>query len=435
MRRQLLFLAGLIALWVLPTARGETVLHEDLAATKLPHGEILLPLPGSQEAGHGMILRLSDGGLSALPALEPGQTGRDLLQKMQTHKLGDLLYPASATFIVVAGQATDLGAGYLYERAADELKEPMRILAHPQSPKSLPGTLANLVEGHVYLINTTDGKYALVRLLRQQGNGAVVQYVYQPDGTLKFDIPKGETPPLPAPGTTAGTPSSATPTTPTTPAAPPSTPSPAASGASPTPTAPGLPANRVAMATTLPAAPQVPVTLTPQPSGNIVLEPFVETLLAQRQKLIQRRLEIIKSPARTDAEIEKKAQAMEELGLLDAEEATDLLIQEIAFYNARARPQQFSMEAFHPAVAALRQIGKPASVAAVKAISTLPIEPAVAGEDPLHTTGYRLRLLAMVIRGIEGPEVGEFMLTHAAAQADTAHRDLYDQAVQYVHQP
>ena len=73
-------------------------------------------------------------------------------------------------------------------------------------------------------------------------------------------------------------------------------------------------------------------------------------------------------------------------GAMAAAEAVDVLISEISFNSAQARPKQFSIEAFHPAVAALKQIGKPASLAAVKAIAALPLD-APQVEDPLRSMG------------------------------------------------
>ncbi len=75
-----------------------------------------------------------------------------------------------------------------------------------------------------------------------------------------------------------------------------------------------------------------------------MLEPYLSTHLLQRRKLIAHRIAIVRALATTPLQVAAKADAIEELGELRADEAVDALIDEIAFQNPRGRLKPFSIE-------------------------------------------------------------------------------------------
>ena len=246
-------------------------MREDLSATTLPHGDELLPLPMAKEAEQGMVLRVSDAKMSPLPVVEVGETGRDMLQKMMGQRLGDILYPSRPPLLWWPPRSVIWEAVICMKRQPRNCREPPLISANPQSPKSLPGTIGGLKEGHVYLIGTVEGKFALVRLMKMEPNGAQVQYVFQPDATLKFAIPKGDVAPLhPA-------------------------------------VAASEPANMIHMGMdphgpstqpigSLALSPRPTATLEPVPKHEVILEPVLHTWMVQRQGLVAKRIETVKAP-------------------------------------------------------------------------------------------------------------------------------------------
>ena len=382
----------------------EAVEREQLTGCTLPHGEVLLPLATAKEANEGYIFRFSDAQFGVIPKAEPGtsHTPGDVLALLRRQQTGDVLYSRQfgGSLLVISGKYADLGSRFLYELSDLELPAP-RDQKAAGDKNTTPGTIEGVKAGHVYLVETTEGKYALLRVVGKQDNGAKVQYVFQPDGKVKFTIPKS--------ALVAATPVAVVPT----PAA-----TPAVTAAALPPAVPGFTRGAVA-------------------STNHVLVPFLSTYLKQRQGLIERRVEIVNKPAKSEQEIAAKADAIEELGQLQAASAVPVLLREISFLNHRAKMKLFSVEVFHPAVAALQKVGKPASLAALEAISKLPIEDTTAvAPDPLNTTEYRLRLYVLVVRGVEGFDTAEYLLTRDMQKAPSAaHRQLYEEALRYLRRP
>jgi len=385
-----------------PGIASVLISREDLAACKLPHGEVLVPVPSSPEGANGYLLRFSDARLGVFPKVEVGKTNHDLVDKMRQEKTGDLFFSTKGegTLIVISGKVADLGHVYLFGLSDIDLPAPKETAADAADPRQISGTVPAAQEGNVYIVETVEDNYALVRVLRKQANGVLVQYVYQPNGSTRFAIPRGMTIALPA-GPLVKPVQALTPTN---------------------------------LATTQHAPTTLTPTTAPDPRDHL-LEPFLSAHLLQRQMLIERRIAIVRSTPRTDAEIATKADAIEELGKLRATEAIDPLLDEISFLNPRARIKRFSVEAYHPAVQALREIGKPASLAALKAIRNLKPEVTPGRPDPLLTVEYRLRLLTLVITGVEGPDVAEFLLRQDLAKADDATKPLYEQALKYLREP
>jgi hypothetical protein len=147
------------------------------------------------------------------------------------------------------------------------------------------------------------------------------------------------------------------------------------------------------------------------------IDPAVESNLRQREQMIQGRMAIVSQPAKSPAEVQRKAQAASELAALHADEAADLLVAQVTFVNARSSAREFSPEVLHPCFAALKKLGKPASVAALKALKAMDVESPGEGID---SPWYRAGLLAQVIRSVEGEEVATFELKAEMEKATDA---------------
>ncbi len=378
---------------------------EDLTGVKLPHGQITLPDADAAPASQGFAVRFSDEKLFRNGAGSDAQeTPQQVFERMKRENKGDLVYTKTdqGTLHVLSGKVMDLGPQQLQFYTKFELPP----------PRATNGSINRIQEGSVYLLQATDGKFVLLRLLHRNDDALVLQYIYQPDGGRDFSIVHA----LPA---------NATPSV-----------------------APGMPTLVVAPLppTGIPATgSQVPAPsiLSPHPSPTIsdatslvpatpVLVPYLNTYLHQRDALIVRRIETIRAPADTTSEIQNKAAAMDDLRQLRAWEAIPALIDEISFLNPHATPapNSLSMEAFHPALAALKGLGKPASIAALKAIGELSLDDnqRTPNGDSTKTPIYKLHLLVMVLSGVEGPDVAAFLL-HQQAKADAPHRANYEAAL------
>ena len=451
---------------------------EDLSACRLPNGMVILPTAGSEGAkGRGDLLKLASGTLSTVTVVDGGHalTPDQILEKLRTSQQGDLQYfkDAGGTFWAVSGRVADLGTRYLSEAAAMTLTRPMSIPATSRGPAGMhPG----LAEGHVYLVQGTDEKYALVRVLEMTEEGIALQYVHQPSGAIEFQVPEGDRLPYQRsaavaaaaarisaatkPAEAAATPPGAVETPPT---------SAAAAGPNGLIARPGVagvggPASPGAVMGVAPAAsmPPTPAPTAPQPMvpgtplvptapkglgprdivepGRIVLrdaqapatglapasgiDPAVEGNLRQRDQMIQMRMAIVSQPARAPADVDRKAQAANELAALRADQSADLLVTQITFLNVRSSAREFSPEVLHPCFAALKKLGKPASLAALKGLRDLDVD--VPGEG-IDSPWYRAGLLAQVIRAVEGEEVAQFMLkTEMEKQTEAKQRALFE---------
>jgi hypothetical protein len=465
-------------------ARGAAASAEDLSACKLPNGVVIIPAPGSPAARTGEMLKLSTGRFTWYPT-EPGRTlsPAQAAEKLRATNAADLEYlpENEGTLWAVSGHISELGALYLADAAALKMDAPMEIRATSRGPA---GMYTGIAEGRTYLVQGADGHYSLVRILEKTAQSLTIQYVNQPAGTLVFDVPRGDlvdfhrdpaaSRPADAaavlrPGPTDEAPPSASaassspdlsaPRTPSTLPAPAPRQalgpddrvepgviilrSPSASTALPSPPAPSpLPGPAIASAATavpppapLPAAitPAVPiVTLPPREAQPPAVgappaapsDPALETFFRQRDQLIQERLALLQAPARTADEIDRKSRAMEDLGNLQAGNAADALASQITFLNTHSHAREFSMDDLHPAFAALKRLGKPATAAALAALEKIDL--AAPGEG-IDSPGYRAKLLAMVIRSVEGNEAGDFILRQQMQlQNDTSRRALFE---------
>jgi hypothetical protein len=304
-----------------------------------------------------------------------------------------------------------------------KLDAPMDIPATSRNPA---GMFPEVGEGRVYLVQTADDKFALVRVLEKTADALVVQYVYNPAGTMKFDVPVGEKVEYRRAQTAATSPATV----------PASTPEHVA--ASSTPTVPAI----------APVVPRPPTVLPPPASlpalgpddhvapGIIVLrssnggsgstgsggsgigsalEPSMDTFVRQREQMIQRRMAIVEATARTPEEMQRKSQAIFDLSYLHADAAADLFVSQIAFFNTRSAAKETSADAWLPCFAALKTLGKPATAAAIKGLKALDLD---APGEGIDSAMYHAGLLGQVIRAVEGEDVGNFIL-HREMEAET----------------
>jgi hypothetical protein len=243
------------------------------------------------------------------------------------------------------------------------------------SGEPTPGLLEGLEDGHCYLVETVDGKFALVRLVQKQGRYALIQYVYQPAGDPAFEIPKGETikvqPPRPTPK---------------------------------------------------------PEDLIPPPPASVPGKVTdVPTLLEIRQKMIAELMALVAKPAATEKEKRGKTEAILALGKLRAVEATPLLVQEIEYCHPYGMSDADTIETSYPCVVALQEIGKPGSLAALAAVAQLRLNGLSAEEA--RKARFRLTLLVTVIKGVEGRDVAEFMIKAKSAEAPASSSAVFDAAL------
>lgn len=146
-----------------------------------------------------------------------------------------------------------------------------------------------------------------------------------------------------------------------------------------------------------------------------------------RAQLIAELLEEVQKPVTTPEGIdpirmEATDRAIRALGQLKATEAIEWLVAHIDLENPLAPSREYIQEDVFPCVAALRQIGKPASLAALEAI----------GAIRLDQPERRLSLLVRVISGVEGSEVTDFMIRVRMERAGAAERVAYQRALTYV---
>jgi hypothetical protein len=409
---------------------------EDLSACKLPNGVVTLPAPGSKLADRGDLLKISSATFSSVPVADGNHIASpaQMLQTLRESKSADLRYLPDnhGSLWVVSGRITELGAAYLSDAGSMKLSEPMAIPATSRTPAGLfPG----VAEGRTYLVEAVDGHFALLRILEKTPEVLVAQYVYQPLGGPVFDIPKGDHVPY---QTASATTQPAGPTSPASPAVPPPNPPGFASIGTPG----SVSMNPNAFPGGIPAAPNaqiassdanlLPPTLQSAPSSSNVLvlrgdpagtDNSLDQFNKQREQLIARRMSVATAPARTAADIERKAQAITDLGILNADQAADMLALQISFLNTRSTAREFSPDALHPCFAALKHLGKAGSTAALKALRQLNLEGTAEGID---SPSYKAGLLAAVIRAVEGEDIANFLLQKEMDKETSAkRRDLY----------
>jgi len=177
-----------------PAAEHSRIAWEDLSACKLPNMKRLLPGQGSPLARKegGTVFSFATRTFSPEPDFDEKTF---TVQKFITALKGDIYYavPDNGCFMVTSGRIADLGKHYLHEFDGKDLPRP-DIMVTKEDGHDVPGLLTGIQKrmGHCFLLETTDGKAVLLRIVsqdRKQGE-AIVQWVYQPDGSRLFRIPK-----------------------------------------------------------------------------------------------------------------------------------------------------------------------------------------------------------------------------------------------------
>jgi len=185
------------ALLAFSTALGEDADREDLSACKLPNGLSSIPTRvNPRSRSEGDVFSFSKEKLSPAPPFK--KDGRRLtpaewVALIRKANIGDLQFGTAENgyLFAITGRIVDLGKHYLHEFDGKDLARPGIV---PPTEKNDPhGALEGIGKhnGHSFLVETVNGKYAMLRLISQENEQATIQWVYQPDGTRRFAIPKG----------------------------------------------------------------------------------------------------------------------------------------------------------------------------------------------------------------------------------------------------
>lgn len=180
--------------------KGKTTASwEDLAECKLPNGLTILPSDGTLLARkQGSIFSFAANKLSPRPQMKGKWSAKDLVRAIGQAKAGDIMYFAAegGGFFAMSGRITDLGKHYLHEFDGKELPRP-KIITGKEDREDVPGLMTGIdaLTGHCFILETMDRKYVLLRIVsqdRRKERQARVQWVYQPNGTRVFNVPKSK---------------------------------------------------------------------------------------------------------------------------------------------------------------------------------------------------------------------------------------------------
>jgi len=399
-------------------ASGAVAVKEELKECALPHGEVVLPVAGTFEAANGEFLKLADGSLVKATSVWQAKKPDDVAA-MQRGQVADLAFLSedNGTLWAVSGRVVDLGMVYLSDLSGVKMDRPAEIRGGGGRPA---GIIRGVQEGRTFLVETTEGKFALVRVLEVSKVGAVVQYVYQPTGGTMFEVPKGEFLDV-VPWVALREPAKKV--TRTTAIANPPTPT-------PVPTADRVEGQRVPDIDLVgqygASAIANGVSAMKSERTSTVLEPPFSYHMRQQEVMIETRMKLLKGDAKTSTEIEKKVDAINELAEMRADAAAEEMVKQIAFLNPRGAGTEFQ-DSVHPCFAGLKKLGSAGSRAAVKGLREMDLG---SESESLESPSYRAGLLALVIRAVEGDDVGLYILRRErAATNDVKRQRMYDQLI------
>lgn len=463
-------LAAVTAASVSLPAKGAVKEVEDLSGCALPNGVIVIPAIAGQAPAdaaaqdksgdkHGTLLKLSSRALVAYPESDGGKvlTRAAVMDKLKSSKDADLAYvPEDQGLWAFSGAICEVSEDVLLSDASGQkLDAPMAL---PQTSKQVAGLFSGVEEGHVYLLQTTDNRFALLRVLELTKTGVAIQFVYQSGAGMNFDIPRHAVLAYKSPAElhpeAKAAPASPSPAVPVRDDAtanaspdpvggpkvatigplpdalnPYAGASPTADSSPPEPSGQGPLARVGDVKTDMDAARQhaadnllAQSNHTPLGPGDYVapgvimltsgaqatpdnLESTMASFNSLRSQMIQRRMDIIKKTATTDADLDTKAQAIRDLPMLRASESVDLLVDNVSFLYTRSQEKEFSPDALHPCVGALKQLGKPAADAAIRGLEKLDLDKG----DGIDSGRYKADLLAMVVVSVEGHDVAQLL--------------------------
>ena len=124
-----------------------------------------------------------------------------------------------------------------------------------------------------------------------------------------------------------------------------------------------------------------------------------------------------------DLDVAATNAAINELIEMRAEAAADEMVKQIAFVNQRGIGTEFQ-ESVHPCFAGLKKMGGVGSRAALKGLREMEL----GGGN--NDASYRAGLMALVIRAVEGDDVGQYiLLRERATTKDEKRQRMYDQLI------
>jgi hypothetical protein len=357
-------------------AGAAPVAREDLSACELPHGSLELAEQGSAGAlqAGGYIFEFGEEKLLESPwdkANERARSMEEYVRRIRAEKAGDVMYSSlnGGTLMAVSGRIRDLGEHFLYELSGKKLKRPAKVWGTEErdsTGKGMPGAIEGVEEGRCYLVETLEGKFALVRLIEEKGRSAVVDWVYQPSGKRVFSIPKGKLiEPAPAAGSALD--------------------------------------DKIT-----PVEAQEFLRIAAIKEAQV--EAAVGVHLSNRKTLIEALVNVIKAP---EESVWAKAVAVRTLGEIRASDAAGLMadVIDVAYPASQVMTDAGASHAFvaestifntFGCVPALVRIGKPGSAACLEAITKL--------TDEEKKRPRREKLLVLVIVRVEGEKFARLLL-------------------------
>lgn len=168
-------------------------------AASLKQGVVVLTSPQFVKYPFRFIYRFRDG--RRAPQLDVNEAGVpesmiEYYEWMRETHTGDIYYVnqlEQPMLCVISGPVTDLGAARIAEVLERELERPAeawgRIKRSGEINRNMPGTMEGIAIGHCYLLETTEGKFVIFRILAMDKRECKIQFVYQPDGSLMFASP------------------------------------------------------------------------------------------------------------------------------------------------------------------------------------------------------------------------------------------------------
>jgi len=309
--------AVLVMVVSVPTTASGGSFREDLSTCKLPNDLTTFPQRDTQLADRtgGYIFKFSGATFVLNPFETEGERPEsieELFRRMREEKTGDLMYSSlnGGTLVAVSGRVSDLGQGYLHEFGERKLQRPARVWGEKEknaAGKGTPGAIEGVAEGNCYHVETAEGRFALVRLVAKGDRSALIQWVYQPDGSRAYDMPKGETVEI--------------------------------------------------QSTTRPQSPSKADLL-----EQAALLRATETHMENRRKFIESLIEM----AQPGREPLLRTHAIRTLGEIRAKEAVPMLVSMVDFLGQGGASFTLTIDNLHPCVPALVDIGVPCTSAAIQ---------------------------------------------------------------------
>jgi hypothetical protein len=340
-----------------PEQPATAVAREDLGGLNNPAGIQVLPASTSKllDKMDGNVFTFSNKQLIHDPSLRDGkERGKyvDFLKSLVDPKIGDILYDSAdgGYFIVPSGMISDLGEHYLYEFGGKEWPFPKVCEEINDKGFGGKGLLFKPRVGHCYAMLSLDGNRILFRIVALSNERAAIQWILNSRGGGKPGIPKSE----------------------------------------------------------LIAPEDEPVPFVPELLlVDIVVSKNLQGHLQYRNSLIKKLIAVAKDETLYYSEREN---AVNLLGVMRAEEAASDLINMISFTNPGKKTLEDTDDYF-AAFEALVRIGKPASLAAVKAMSSLDAY----NPKDVRKWAHNWQLTTLIVR-IEGPTMAKLILEDAMTE-------------------